>query len=145
MRTRVFRRYCTVLIRGANRCVMAWRRGPVVREGNHLTSRFEERRSYTVSGRTAENSTIIISRGIIAAVGAGRQNPRRSMDHRWKRPNRLSRADRFVYRCGLGSAHLPLALRTPQIRRRDLHKRKLSRAVPRIGPELHLGATPPMK
>src|ERR1700732_2997481 len=74
MRTRVSRRYCTVLIAGL---IVALCTAPGARSQGGEPPYFAIRgaKVVTVSGRTAENSTIIISRGIIAAVGADAKIP----------------------------------------------------------------------
>src|ERR1700733_10037606 len=74
MRARVSSRYCTVLIGGL---IIALCMAPGARSQGGEPPYFAIRgaKVVTVSGRTAENSSIIISRGIIAAVGPDAKIP----------------------------------------------------------------------
>src|SRR6202790_4664200 len=74
MRTRVSRRCCTILFAAL---IVALCMAPVGRSQGGEPPYFAIRgaKVVTVSGRTAENSTIIISRGIIAAIGADAKIP----------------------------------------------------------------------
>ena len=146
MRTRVFRQCCTVLFAAL---IVALCMAPESRGQGGEPPYFAIRgaKIVPVSGRTTENSTIIISRGIITAIGADAKIP----DEAWI----IDGKGLTVYP-GLIDSFTDVGLSAPPAagtpgapgqRRwpRDLHKRKRSRAVLRIGPALHLGAMPRMK
>jgi len=148
MRTRVFGPCCTVVFAALTvaSCLAPNARG---QGGEPPYFAIRGARIVTVSGRTAENSTVIISRGIITAIAADAKIP----DEAWI----IDGKGLTVYP-GLIDSFSDVGLMAPpapgastagtpgrQNQPRDLHKRKRPRAVLRTVPAQHLGAMPRMK